>query len=84
MFCQPDLCDESPGSSDYSAGSTLLLHSAANKLEQAHAEICSLHQDTGTGSESIHIEEPKDVGKCENGVISGATLKQGNKILYGI
>ncbi|KAM3706668.1 hypothetical protein ACJW31_03G167500 [Castanea mollissima] len=74
---QPDLYDESPGSSDYSTGSTLLLHSAANKLEQACAEICSLHQDTGTGSESIHIEEQKDVGECENGVISGATPKQG-------
>uniref|UniRef100_A0A7N2LAX3 Uncharacterized protein n=1 Tax=Quercus lobata TaxID=97700 RepID=A0A7N2LAX3_QUELO len=74
---QPDLYDESPGSSDYSTGSTLQLHSAANKLEQAHAEICSLHQDTGTGSESIHIEEQKDVGECESGVISGATPKQG-------
>uniref|UniRef100_A0A7N2LBU1 Uncharacterized protein n=1 Tax=Quercus lobata TaxID=97700 RepID=A0A7N2LBU1_QUELO len=68
MFRQPDLYDESPGSSDYSTGSTLLLHSAANKLEQAHAEICSLHQDTGTGSESIHIEGQKDVGECEMGL----------------
>ncbi|XP_075658417.1 transcription factor MYB124-like isoform X1 [Castanea sativa] len=74
---QPDLYDESPGSSDYSSGSTLLVHSAGNKLEQGHAEICSLHQDIGTGSESIHIEEQKDVGECENGVISGATPKQG-------
>ena len=84
MFRQPDLYDESPGSSDYSTGSTLLLHSASNKLEQGHTEICSLHQDIGTGSESIHIEEQKDVGECENGFISGATPKQGNKILYGI
>ncbi|XP_059448528.1 transcription factor MYB124 isoform X1 [Corylus avellana] len=74
---QPDLYDESPGSSEYSTESTFLVHTASNKTEQAQAEIGSLHQDIRTGSQSIHIGEQKDVGECEKGVIFGATTKQG-------
>ena len=85
LYCrQPDLYDESPGSSEYSTESTFLVHTASNKTEQAQAEIGSLHQDIRTGSQSIHIGEKNDVGECEKGVIFGATTKQGNEILYGI
>lgn len=73
---QPDLYEESPGSSEYSSGSTILSHTAGNKMEQTQAEIGSLHQDIGTGLQSIHIGEQKDVGECEKGVLSGATTKQ--------
>jgi hypothetical protein len=85
LYCrQPDLYEESPGSSEYSTESTFLVHTAGNKTEQAQAEIGSLHQDIRTGSQSIHIGEQKEVGECEKGVIFGATTKQGNEILYGI
>lgn len=85
LYCrQPDLYEESPGSSEYSTESTFLVHTAGNKTEQAQAEIVSLHQDIRTGSQSIHIGDEKDVGECEKGVIFGATTKQGNEILNGI
>lgn len=83
-FRQPDLCDESPGSSEYSTGSTLLSNIDGNKMEHAQAEICSLHQDIRTRSQSIHIGEHEDVGEFETGVTSGATIKQGNEILHWI
>ncbi|KAG2702294.1 hypothetical protein I3760_06G083000 [Carya illinoinensis] len=74
---QPDLCDESPGSSEYSTGSTLLSNMDGNKMEQAQAEICSLYQDIRTRPQSIHIGEHADVGEFETGVTSGATTTQG-------
>ncbi|KAF5449678.1 hypothetical protein F2P56_030098 [Juglans regia] len=73
---EPDLYEESPGSSEYSTGSTLLSHAAENKMEQPQADIGSLHQDI-TRSQSIHIGEQKDVGECQKGMISDATTKQG-------
>lgn len=48
-------------------------------MEQAQADIGSLHQDI-TRSQSVHIVEQKDVGECQKG-ISEATKKQGNEIL---
>ncbi|XP_041015579.1 transcription factor MYB124-like isoform X3 [Juglans microcarpa x Juglans regia] len=74
---QPDLCDESPGCSEYSTGSTLLSNIDGNKMEQAQVEICSLHQDIRTRPQSIHIGEYAVVGEFETGVTSGATTKQG-------
>ncbi|KAB1208024.1 Myb-related protein B [Morella rubra] len=74
---QPDLYEESPGSSDYSTGSTLLSHTAGNNMEQAQAEMGSVHQDLGTGSQLCHIGEEKDGSECEKSLISGAATKQG-------
>ncbi|KAG2707238.1 hypothetical protein I3760_05G139400 [Carya illinoinensis] len=73
---EPDLYEESPGSSEYSTGSTLLSHVAENKMEQPQADIGSLHQDIAR-SQSIHIGDQKDVGECQRGMISDATTKQG-------
>ncbi|MED6162837.1 Transcription factor [Stylosanthes scabra] len=64
---QMELYEDSPGSSEYSTGSTLLPHLGADNSEH------SLHQEIGTELKSIHIEDQKG---CEQGVISNATLDQ--------
>lgn len=53
-------------------------------MEQAQAEMGSVHQDLGTGSQLCHIGEEKDGSECEKRLISGAATKQGNEILYGM
>ena len=67
---QTELYEDSPGSSEYSTGSTLLPHSAGDNLEH------SLHQDIETELKSIQIGD-QGVGGCEQGVLSTATLDQG-------
>ncbi|TKY69708.1 Myb-related protein B [Spatholobus suberectus] len=66
---QMELYEDSPGSSDYSTGSTLLPHSAGENLEH------SLHQDVGTEL-NIQIVDPKGVRGCDQRVLSSATLDQ--------
>ncbi|KAK7307129.1 hypothetical protein VNO77_39925 [Canavalia gladiata] len=62
--------DSSPGSSEYSTGSTLLPHSAGENLEH------SLHQDIGTELKSIQIGDQTGAAGCGQGVISSVTLVQ--------
>lgn len=82
-FCrQPDLYDESPGSSEYSTGSTLASHTADGKTEQTPAEIVEAHQDVGPGSQSIHIGEKNSLGECDKEILSGGTGSQGNVSSY--
>ncbi|XP_020218313.1 transcription factor MYB124 isoform X1 [Cajanus cajan] len=64
-----ELYEDSPGSSEYSTGSTLLPHSTGDNLEH------SLHQDIGTEL-NIQIGDQKGVGGCDQGVLSSATLDQ--------
>ncbi|KAG5050578.1 hypothetical protein JHK87_002776 [Glycine soja] len=66
---QMELYEDSPGSSEYSTGSTLLPHSAGEDLEH------SLHQDIGTEL-NIQIEDSEGVRGCDQGVLSSATLDQ--------
>lgn len=67
---QMELYEDSPGSSEYSTGSTLLPHSAGENLEH------SLHQDIGTEL-NIQIGDPKGVRGCDQGgILSSATLDQ--------
>ncbi|KAL6983515.1 Transcription factor [Sarracenia purpurea var. burkii] len=73
---QPDLHEESPGSSEYSTGSTLLSQIAGNKTEQSEVDLCALHQDSIIGSQSTHIGDQYSIGNCENGILSGATTTQ--------
>ncbi|BAT99279.1 hypothetical protein VIGAN_10068200 [Vigna angularis var. angularis] len=66
---QMELYEDSPGSSEYSTGSTLLPHSAGENLEQ------SLHQDIGTEL-NIQMGGPEELRGCHQGVLSSATLDQ--------
>ncbi|CAJ1931739.1 unnamed protein product, partial [Sphenostylis stenocarpa] len=65
---QMELYEDSPGSSEYSTGSTLLHHSAGENLEH------SLNQDIGTEL-NIQMGDP-EVRGCDKGVLSSATLDQ--------
>ncbi|EXB63846.1 Myb-related protein B [Morus notabilis] len=70
---QPDLYDESPASSEYSTGSTVMSHTAGDKIR---AEMGALEHDTGPGSQSIHIGEESCVGECDKGMLCGGTREQ--------
>ncbi|ESW29665.1 hypothetical protein PHAVU_002G088900 [Phaseolus vulgaris] len=66
---QMELYEDSPGSSEYSTGSTLLPLSACENLEH------SLHQDIGTEL-NIQMGDPEEDRGCDQGVLSRATLDQ--------
>ncbi|CAB4264584.1 unnamed protein product [Prunus armeniaca] len=72
---QPDLYDESPGSSEYSTGSTLLSQTECY-VEQNEAEIGTLIEEIQPGSQSIPIGGGNDVRECEKGIVSRGTRKQ--------
>ncbi|KAL6294703.1 hypothetical protein ACE6H2_002845 [Prunus campanulata] len=72
---QPDLYDESPGSSEYSTGSTLLSQTECY-VEQNEAEIGTLIEEIQPGSQSIPIGGENDVRECEKGIVSSGTRKQ--------
>ena len=81
-YCrQPDLYEESPDSSEYSTGSTLLSQTAGDKMEESREELCALHLDSVAESQSTHIGDQIFIGDCENGILSGAITNQGNFIL---
>lgn len=83
-YCrQPDLYDESPGSSEYSTGSTLLSQTECY-VEQNEAEIGTLIEEIQPGSQSIPIRGENDVRECEKGIVSSGTRKQGNGLSYKI
>ncbi|KAM1300146.1 hypothetical protein EV1_011510 [Malus domestica] len=67
---QPDLYEESPGSSEYSTGSTLLSQTEYYQVEKNEVEIGSLNQEIRPGSQSIPIEGKNGVGDCEKGIFS--------------
>lgn len=78
---QPDLYDESPGSSEYSTGSTLVSHTAVDRAEQMQAEIGAAHQDVG---QTFHIGDKNGLGECDKGILSGGTGSQGNVTSYSL
>ncbi|KAJ7943506.1 MYB transcription factor [Quillaja saponaria] len=67
---QPDLYEDSPGSSEYSTGSTFLPHSTNDDLEH------SLQHNIGTELKSPHTREQKGIGECEEVILSGITTDQ--------
>ncbi|KAK7274779.1 hypothetical protein RIF29_15878 [Crotalaria pallida] len=69
---QMELYEDSPASSEYSTGSTLLPNSAGENLEH------SLHQEIGTELKSIQIGDggQEGVRGCDQGVLSSPTLNQ--------
>ncbi|XP_015575305.1 transcription factor MYB124 isoform X1 [Ricinus communis] len=74
---QPDLYEDSPASSDYSTGSTLMPYTAPDKTEQAQAEIGEVHKDIGNELQSVNAEEQNDVDECEKEIIPCASISQG-------
>ncbi|XP_043704676.1 transcription factor MYB88 isoform X2 [Telopea speciosissima] len=71
---QPDLYEESPGSSEYSTGSTLRSHAADDKTEQHQAEVCSLHQDNIVEPQLPHTREAQnDLSGCDDGISTIST-----------
>ncbi|XP_019427921.1 PREDICTED: uncharacterized protein LOC109336023 isoform X2 [Lupinus angustifolius] len=71
---QMELYEDSPGSSEYSTGSTLLSNSASENFEN------SRHQEIGTELKSIQIGDGDEgVRGCDQGVLSSPTL---NKIIF--
>ncbi|KAL7260960.1 hypothetical protein ACSBR1_006597 [Camellia fascicularis] len=73
---QPHLYEESPDSSEYSTGSTLLSQTAGDKMEESREELCALHLDSVVESQSTPIGDQIFIGDCENGIISGAITNQ--------
>lgn len=73
---QPDLYDESPGSSEYSTGSTLLSQTECYKMEQNEAEIGTINQEFSPESQSLQIGGQNNVGELEKGIVSSGTKKQ--------
>ncbi|KAI4314193.1 hypothetical protein L6164_027127 [Bauhinia variegata] len=67
---QSELYEDSPGSSEYSTGSTLLPQLVGDNSEH------SLHQDVGTEMNSIQIGDQKGVNVCEKEVLSTETVNQ--------
>ncbi|KAK3025370.1 hypothetical protein RJ639_044910 [Escallonia herrerae] len=61
---QPDLY-ESPDSSEYSTGSTLLSNTLGDKTEQHQADLCPLHQDTET-EKGILSDVPTNESRTSN------------------
>ncbi|XAR65169.1 hypothetical protein NMG60_11009188 [Bertholletia excelsa] len=71
---QPDLHEKSPGSSEYSTGSSLLSQPAGDKTEQCQSELCSLHQDSVAELEPTHIAE-RGIGDFESRNLSDSTTR---------
>lgn len=76
---QPGLYEESPDSSEYSTGSTLLSQRTSDKTEQNQAEVCALHEDIEAELQSPNIGE-HGLGESENDILSGGTTTQGKQI----
>ncbi|XP_059655893.1 transcription factor MYB124 isoform X2 [Cornus florida] len=60
--CRQPALHESPCSSEYSTGSTLLSNTTGDRTEQSQHELCALHQDIGV--QSIHIGDQINFGEC--------------------
>ncbi|XP_027096559.2 transcription factor MYB124 [Coffea eugenioides] len=63
---QPDLYEESSGSSEYSTGSTLPSHLPLDKVEQCQSELCAPYQDVRPVSQSTHAGDQHQLVKVEN------------------
>ncbi|KAK6788876.1 hypothetical protein RDI58_012675 [Solanum bulbocastanum] len=64
---QPDLSEDSAGSSEYSTGSTLLCHALVDKTEECQAEVCSQHQDIESELRTSQMSDQAGIHELENG-----------------
>lgn len=75
--CQrhPDVY-ESPSCSEYSTGSTVMSTPASEQGEQSQAEICTMHEDVGSASQSVHLGDNEGVDVSGNKALPCATTDQ--------
>ncbi|CAI0627774.1 unnamed protein product [Linum tenue] len=75
---QPDLYEESPASSEFSTGSSLMPYSAPDATtEQPHVEIETLHKDVAIDLEAMHVEGEGVESKGDKELISGVNIAEG-------
>lgn len=74
---QPDLDDESPGSSEYSTGSTVISQTAGDKTEQAQADNSALHQDFGSVIKSTESVQQNGDAESISGIYMSPITNQG-------
>jgi myb proto-oncogene protein len=60
---QPGLYEDSPQSSEYSTGSTLISHKTVDKADENQSEVCMVHEDIEAELKSPNIGEP-GLGEC--------------------
>ena len=77
---QPDLYEESSGSSEYSTGSTLPSHLPLDKVEQCQSELCAPYQDVRPVSQSTHAGDQHQLVKVENTMLGSEPTDKGIKM----
>ena len=71
---------DSPSSSEYSTGSTILSTTPSEHGEQSQTEICTMHEDIGAAvSQSIQLEDDGVFDMSEAKVLP-CTPGQGNQV----
>lgn len=73
---KPDLDDESPASSEYSTGSTIMPCAAADKTEETQTEFVSLHKNIGDELQSINVKDQNEVDQCKTQLSSYLNFPQ--------
>ncbi|XP_022868562.1 transcription factor MYB124-like isoform X2 [Olea europaea var. sylvestris] len=68
---QPDLYDESPASSEYSTGSSMLCHPPGENPEECQAEQCTFHQETGRELQSNQLGDQPSLADENRMCIAG-------------
>lgn len=63
---QPDLYEETSGSSEFSAGSTPPPHVSLDKTEQCHSELCAPYQGVGPDLQSTQAGDNHGLVEAEN------------------
>ncbi|KAM7468560.1 hypothetical protein LguiB_016122 [Lonicera macranthoides] len=63
----------SPESSEYSTGSTILLHTIDDRTEQTQPMLYSPHQDVEAELQSTRMGESNGLAEGNNGIVSGET-----------
>ncbi|CAA2971760.1 myb-related A isoform X1 [Olea europaea subsp. europaea] len=74
---QPDLYDETPASSEYSTGSSVLSHAPGENPEECQAERCTFHQETGLQLQSSQLGDQPSLAE-ENRICISAANEENN------
>ncbi|CAN1187861.1 Transcription factor MYB88 [Linum perenne] len=72
---QPGLYEQSPASSEFSTGSSLMSYSAPDAIEQTRGEIDILHNDIETDLQTVHIEGQNGIDKE---IVSNENIAEGD------
>lgn len=79
MACREPNLHESPGSSEYSTGSTLVSQTAEEKIDQSQPEIGTHHQEPQFESGSSCTREQYNIGESEKEILPKTNLERGNE-----